>query len=700
MDDREGSKRKIPRWRNLIPRSGERRSLLISMVLLAFLMFMLLAEYAPRAARFDVGKPSPETVVASREFTLIDEETTEEERESERQRVAALFIDPNARSAAVSDLSSVFDQAKQLADAEGSLEDKASDLRERAGAELDYPTIKLLLTSSDERSRVLYKAAMELLTASMAGPVAMDNVDSVKGEIYSRAEGLDIDDELRVPAADLAASLLQINTAYSAETVEHDMEVAAAAVPPSYIKVEAGQKIVEKGDIITPLTLTLLEEAGALSPAGTYQHVIGIGLLLLAIYAASVYFFHRYRPEIAANYRVVTMVCLVFLSFSLLCRLFSVFADDNVIWGYLVPLALVGLTYSILLDKSVSLFMVIVGGVITGMILKGNFYLTITALIGGLLGAVMISEARTRERLVRAGAELSLALAVVSMITASLFRELDFILVAGAFGLGNGALSTLLTLGSLPVLERISDITTPMRLLELVSPDQPLMKELITKAPGTYSHSVIVGNLADAAAREIGADALLARVGSYYHDIGKIKRSTFFVENQPEGINGHEKLKPNLSALVITAHVKEGVDMAREYHLPSEITDIIRQHHGTSLIRYFYARALQEGNRVENVSESRFRYPGKKPQSKEAAIVMLADAIEAAAKSMEKPSPVKLDQLTRALIRERLEDGQLSDSKLTLGDLDKIAKAFTRILNGMYHVRVEYPALVKEGELP
>jgi putative nucleotidyltransferase with HDIG domain len=235
-----------------------------------------------------------------------------------------------------------------------------------------------------------------------------------------------------------------------------------------------------------------------------------------------------------------------------------------------------------------------------------------------------------------------------------------------------------------------------MRLMDLASPDQPLMKELISKAPGTYSHSVIVGNLANAAALDIGADAHLARVASYYHDIGKLKRSNFFVENQPLGFNGHGNLKPNLSALVITAHVKEGVELGREYGLPQEVIDIIKQHHGTSLVRYFYARALEQGSQKDAATERRFRYPGEKPQSKEAALVMLADAVEAAAKAMEKPTPVKLEQLIRAIIEERLEDGQLSESDLTLEDLEKISKSFVRVLSGMYHERVEYPVLVKE----
>jgi len=182
-------------------------------------------------------------------------------------------------------------------------------------------------------------------------------------------------------------------------------------------------------------------------------------------------------------------------------------------------------------------------------------------------------------------------------------------------------------------------------------------------------------------------------VGAYYHDIGKIKRSAFFVENQPRGFNGHDRIKPNLSALVISSHVREGVELARKHRLPREIIDIIRQHHGTTLIRYFYARALEEG--TEGVSESRFRYPGERPRSKEAALVMLADAVEASAKALGKPSAVKLEQAARDIIEERLRDGQLAESNLTLGDLERIALAFTRILSGMYHERVEYPVLVK-----
>ncbi|MDY6794244.1 MAG: HDIG domain-containing protein [Actinomycetota bacterium] len=696
MDDKEGLKQKRFRWRSLGPRSGEGKALFISLVLLLILLLMLVLEYVPRGASFEEGKPSPETVISSREFSVVDEDRTEEAREDERQRIKDLFLDPNAHTAAVSEMGEFINQARMLAGEEGSLDDKIAQLKQSGGSEIKRSTLKNLLESQEGQSREIYAAAVDLLNSAMYNPVSSDNIEELRDAILDQAGELGLDEQVSEAAGELAAEFLTVNTTYSASTIDHDMEAAASAVPPVYVTVEVGQKIVEKGDLITPLTLSILEEAGALSPAGTYQQVIAISLLLLALYASAVFFFWRFKPELAGNWRVVAMICLVFLVFCLLCRLFSVLADENLLWGYLIPLALLGMTLSVLLDHMIALFMVFIGGVMTGMVVKGNFYLTITVLLGGLLGVLLIKRIKSREKLVRAGTELSLTIAAVSMITAGIFKDIQFILAAGALGFGNGVLSTLLTLGSMPVLERISNITTPMHLLELASPDHPLMKELITKAPGTYSHSVIVGNMADAATRDIGADALLARVGSYYHDIGKIKRSTFFVENQPEGYNGHEKLKPNLSALVITAHVKEGVDMAREYHLPEEIIDIIQQHHGTSLIRYFYARALEEGGETGSISESRFRYPGKKPQSKEAAVVMLADAIEAAAKAMVKPTPVKLEQLTRNLIKERLDDGQLSDSNLTLGDLDKIARAFSRILSGMYHGRVEYPALVKE----
>jgi putative nucleotidyltransferase with HDIG domain len=263
-----------------------------------------------------------------------------------------------------------------------------------------------------------------------------------------------------------------------------------------------------------------------------------------------------------------------------------------------------------------------------------------------------------------------------------------------AWALGNGLLAAIITIGVLPFLEQLFGLVTPIKLLELANPAHPLLRRLQLEAPGTYHHSIMVGNLAEAAAESVGADALLVRVGTYYHDIGKLRRPAFLVENQMGIDNPHEKMTPSLSALTVSAHVRDGLDLAREYGLPESIAAFIPQHHGTALMTYFFHQALQGGDAFE---EGAFRYEGPRPQTQETAIVMLADAVEAAVRSLNRPTPDRLEEVVRRLIREKLEDGQLDECALTFRDLNKIAAAFVRILAGILHPRLEYPDL--EGEL-
>ncbi|HPZ65304.1 MAG TPA: HDIG domain-containing protein, partial [Bacillota bacterium] len=258
-------------------------------------------------------------------------------------------------------------------------------------------------------------------------------------------------------------------------------------------------------------------------------------------------------------------------------------------------------------------------------------------------------------------------------------------------GIGNGIFSSVVAIGLLPYLESGFGITTAITLLELSDPNRPLLRQLLTKAPGTYYHSIMVGNLAEAAAEAVGADPLLTRVAAYYHDIGKMKRPYFFIENQLSGENPHDKITPNLSALIISAHVKDGVELGRKYRLPPVILDIISQHHGTSLISFFYQQALENNQKRDTVSMDQFRYEGPLPQTKEAAIIMLADAVEAGVRSMTKPTSNRIEGLIRKVIKEKLADGQMDECNLTLKDLDQIGDAFVYIMSGIYHSRIEYP---------
>ncbi|MFN8576884.1 MAG: HDIG domain-containing protein, partial [Candidatus Sericytochromatia bacterium] len=279
---------------------------------------------------------------------------------------------------------------------------------------------------------------------------------------------------------------------------------------------------------------------------------------------------------------------------------------------------------------------------------------------------------------------VSLKLITNNIETTSLIRDLSW-------GGASGICSAILAIGSLPYLESVFGLITSFKLFELANPNQPLLKQLMVKAPGTYQHSLVVGNLAEAAAEAVNGDPLLTRVGAMYHDIGKMVRPYFFIENQLGIENQHSKISPRLSALVITAHVKEGLELAKEYKLPSTISDFIPMHHGTSLIAYFFHQAKQTEN-PENVMEEHFRYPGPKPQTKETAILMLADATEAAVRAISKPTVDQIQKTIGKIIKARIDDGQLSEAPLTLVDLEKISVEFLRILQSLYHSRIEYPS--------
>lgn len=361
---------------------------------------------------------------------------------------------------------------------------------------------------------------------------------------------------------------------------------------------------------------------------------------------------------------------------------------------YLTPIALAGMLVAMLLDSRTGLLVVTVLAVVSGIVFQ-SLPLVIFGLIGGLAAILSVSKVSQRGELMRAGFIVG-GINFLVMIASGLLQKDSNLWIHSYMGITNGLICSVITIGSLPYFESIFGFTSAIRLLELSNPNHPLLRRLLMETPGTYHHSILVGNLAEAAADAVGADGLLCRVGSTFHDVGKIKRPLFFVENQLGIDNPHDKIAPSLSTLIITSHVKDGLELAKEYKLPRAITAFIAEHHGTDLVKYFYHKAQENGDHVE---ESDFRYPGPKPQTKETAIVSLADAVEAAVRSLVKPHPTKIEALVRKIIQERLADGQLDESDLTFKDLNKIADAFTKVLIGIYHNRVEYPETITREDI-
>ncbi|MBU1727022.1 MAG: HDIG domain-containing protein [Candidatus Omnitrophica bacterium] len=355
---------------------------------------------------------------------------------------------------------------------------------------------------------------------------------------------------------------------------------------------------------------------------------------------------------------------------------------------YYIPFALIPMIATLLFNKlEISILLSLACAVALGSIAGNSFILTIIFLISGSLSSMLVLDARKRSTIIRAGIIVSavqaLALMLLESFKFSMLNQYFIILI-------NGFVSSLVVLGVLPIFEHLFKTVTNVSLLELADFNHPLLQRMILEAPGTYHHSLIVGNLSESACKAVGANALLARIGAYYHDIGKIEKAEYFSENQQE-LSKHDALSPMMSKMIIINHVKDGAELAKKYRFSPVLIDFILQHHGSSLVYYFYRRALENLEDDQKVLEEGFRYPGPKPSTKETAVVLLADSVEAATRALKEPSPAKIQEVVYKIINNKFIDRQLDECDLTLKDLEKISEVFVRILGGIYHSRVTYP---------
>ncbi len=409
----------------------------------------------------------------------------------------------------------------------------------------------------------------------------------------------------------------------------------------------------------------------------------------------------RYKPLYIKNPKMLLLLTLIFASTLAMIRLFYYlleglnrgldFAELNsFIYGIPVPVGAMLIT--LIFDFHTAIIFAFIVSLLSGIWLNDPSYILFSS-VGSLTGAFSVIRCKKRSALIKAGLLVSVANLIAGsialLIKGEVVTETLFLhTLTYAFFSGIAAASLISVI--LPVIEYSFSITTDISLLELLDLEHPLMKSLMITAPGTYHHSIIVGNLAEAAAEAVGANPLLARVAAYYHDIGKIKMPEYFVENQLGGVNKHDKLTPHMSSMILISHVKEGIELARQHGIPTVVTDIIQQHHGKSLIAYFYQKAVEEGT-VDSLHQENYRYPGPKPQTRVAALVMMADAVEAASRTLIDPTPARISALVDRIVNNIFLDGQIDECELTLKDLSEIRKKFTFILTSIFHKRIQYP---------
>lgn len=493
----------------------------------------------------------------------------------------------------------------------------------------------------------------------------------------------------------LSRGLLQPNYVIDRQATETARTQAEEAVEPVQGTVQPGELIVARGELLGQEDVAKLDALGNTGETDNpWRMLLGVALIVAAQIWMARYFLERFgRNMIGAGgpAKLVLAASLVVL-FTVVARLFMILSLPP----YTIPLAGLSILGTILLGPRLMFLIVVVSSVNIGIIAGSDFLLSAALLISSGFAIYTVVRVDSREQLLKAGLIIALVTAVVTFAI-SLVGGATFpvALWQGVLGLINGSLSLMIAMVLLPVLENTFNLLTPMKLLELSDPGSELLQKLLRRAPGTFSHSMQVGVMADNAAERIGANALLARVGAYYHDIGKMEHPAYFIENQIGYANPHNSLSPTLSAKVIKRHVKDGIEIGQNWDLPQEIIDIIAQHHGLTRIEYFYRKALEE-NPEGTVRESDFRYSSGRPRSKEAGILMLADTVEATVRSLPKPTPKRIEEVIQQTISRKLEDGQFDESDLTLREIHEVGEAIREAVIGFLGPRIEYPQ--EQGE--
>jgi putative nucleotidyltransferase with HDIG domain len=506
---------------------------------------------------------------------------------------------------------------------------------------------------------------------------------------------------------EILGSLIIPNFDYNDAETESRKSAARDSVAPVTVQVKKGTPIVVRDETVTPVKASLLAEAASNRPMGQraieFAGTLVIVMMLLLVLWQYLLRYQQRHLRVRRHF-LLQIACFV-ITLSLM-RLFFTLASAMSSWAthepfnsaigykYLAPLAVGAVLITILTDAHAAFVFSAILTVFVG-VFSGNVYLAAYTLMASAGAIYHLQNCRDRTALVRAGlwmGSVGAATALSLDLLGANEPRLLFVLFDSFCGFMSGVLAAMVASITLPLFEWLFEITTNIKLLELSNLNLPLLKQLAERAPGTYHHSIMVGLLAEAAAEAIGGDALFARVACYYHDIGKSVRPTYFIENQTYMDNRHDKLSPKMSSIVLANHVKQGIELARQHKLPPRIIAIIPQHHGTGLMKYFYYKARKAADDSNSPAlEKEFRYPGPKPQTKEAAIIMIADSVEAAARTVQEPNPTKLRNMIDTIIARIRDDAQLDECDITLRELRIVAESFVKVLMGIHHHRIAYP---------
>jgi cyclic-di-AMP phosphodiesterase PgpH len=678
--------------------------LLLALGTVVVLSLLLCIHLIPNRVAVTLGSLAQSDVTAQRTARYEDTEATRRLRDEAVAAVEKRYqLIPDAKRNAQEAVKTVFDAIANPIRGHAEL----SDIRTQSGLSLAQPTVDTLSTTAPEGFQKAREVADKLVTRAMEAPLHDDEANDLRQArraLLADPVLLELPENLRAPVAQVCSEALSDNHHFDARATQQAKDEAESSVLRQTRRIAAGELILRKGERVTQAHLDALTALGlrneALDTTAVLVIVLMVGLIVVFM-IAYLRLFHRELYEDTMRLFLLAILAVVsVMGIKLGSTLLGLpFTGVNLSYLGMMCVASAGMVIGLLLSPSVATLVVALLAVTSGVVLNNELRFTVFTLGSSLAGIVSVASMRNRSDVFRAGLAVCGANAVLSLLVAQIEHDLPREMWTGVLmGIGSGLVALALFYLGVWCLERPFGITTHLRLLELSDPATPILQDFRMAVPGTYAHSLMVGNLAHAAAEAIGADAMLVRVASYYHDLGKMNRPEFFIENQSNAENVHDRISPSLSALVLVNHVKEGLEIAERVGLPPRVREVISQHHGTTLMKYFYHQAT--GGVPDPTLESQFRYPGPKPQSKEAAILMLADGVEAASRVLNKPTPQRVFEFVARMIEDKRADGQLDDCPLTLRDLKTIQDVFTRTLCATLHARIEYPTAAKEIKEP
>ena len=651
--------------------------------------FIIMTVVTPKRYNFIEGDIASVDIKAPRD--IIDEEATNAKEQEVAAKVEKKFTLKNeVKIEASQNIKSFFDKLINLKSSEIDEKEKINELKKIEAFKLSdnqYKTLLELTVNKDTELQWIALAAIDKAYENQIEENSIEKIDEAKDTVEKYLKGQSLESNIEEIVQDMCDS--QIHPNYFFDQAKTDESLKEALKSVSKVMIKKNQIIVKEGEPITQRQISILTELGLLGDGVSKNYIytyIITAFYVVFVFVLQYVYLKNEKKDIFNNNKLILLTLLLNLFTLATTRVFEIASL------FLIPIACSPILMSVFLDSKVSIIINLLNLLLVSVIVGFNPQIILIGIISIIIVAALLKKVNQRNDILYTTMYLSISVAIVVLSSGILLsNNINKILIDMTLSVLGAIISGILAIGLLPFLEYTFSLVTNMKLLELSNPNSPLLKRLLMEAPGTYHHSIMVANLAEVAAEEIGANTMLTRVGAYYHDAGKIKRPFFFGENQLGGVNPHNKISPSLSASIIISHVKDGLELAKEYNIPSAVSDMMIQHHGTTLVKYFYYTLKNSSDNPESVKEEDFTYPGPKPQSREAAIIMMADSVEAAVRSIQEPTVEKIENMVNNIIKDKLDSGQLSECELTFRDLETIKSCFLKVLKGIYHSRIEYP---------